>query len=1042
MKLIKKLSILLFLNSFLTFAQTPCSGGLAGSYPCDGITLQSYISAATMGAAEGQDSWGWTDPLDGQEYAIVALDNGTAFVNITDPINPVYLGRMNTHTGSSLWRDVKVYANHSYTVSDSNGNHGMQVFDLTQLRGLTGSPVVNFSETTHYNGFGSAHNIVINQDTGFAYVVGSNTFSGGPHFIDLSNPSNPVAAGGYSGSGYMHDAQILIYNGPDTEHNGKELIIGAFSGGSDDVRIIDVSNKNNVILIGIVSYSNKFYTHQGWFTNDKRFFIVGDEVDEENVGFNTRTLVFDMQDLDNPTLHYTYYGPTSAIDHNGYVRGNRFYLANYAAGMRVLKIDGLYDSPPSMTEINYFDVFPTNNSASFNGTWNVYPYFESGNLVVTGFGNENINGDGGLFILKDPLYDNVDPTVVCQSFTAILNKTTGSVTVGISDIDGGTTDNFPIIPANFSLTGQTTFTCDDIGTHNITLNYKDDYGNKSSCVATVFVEAETTAYLGGTSWSNGFPDIGSNIKISNNYHTNSLGNLSIDACTCEIDSGKTLTIGSNSYLNITKDIIVNGILVVEHEGSLKQIDDNATVTNNGTIEIIKTTTDFDDPTDFTILSSPMTSEKRNGVFSSSAVTMNHLTANFIPHPDVQALDPAVNNFADDNGDNWEFFTNNESIIPGVGYLVGGTVGGGNINSIYTQGTLNNGIISYSTVFNGTQNSSPNIIGNPYASAIDGVKFINDNPLVGAIFYWEHLTTPTSSYPGYRSENWNMGDISILNSTGGIKAVNGGAIPSNYIPSGQGFGIKASAGGTVTFNNSMRVKGNNTGYRNPETTSEKLILKVTNQTYHLESSTLIGFTELATNEFDPNYDASRLGTPISIYSILNDKELTIQGRSIFTKEQIIPLGFRTMVEEIQEYKISISSFEGDLLNTVNIFLKDNELDLITNLSEIDYSFSSSEGFLNDRFLLFFENKELLIETESILNSILVYPNPTKDTFNILSPKAKIITVVISDLRGRIVKSFDLNNEENIQIDISSLNPSMYLIVINTEYGTVTKRIFRY
>jgi len=1035
------LTLFLILNTIVFYSQTPCSGGMAGTYPCDGITLQSYISAATMGAAEGQDSWGWTDPLDGQEYAIVALDNGTAFVNITDPINPIYLGRMNTHTGSSLWRDVKVYANHSYTVSDSNGNHGMQVFDLTQLRGLTGSPVVNFPETAHYNGFGSAHNIVINQDTGFAYVVGSNTFSGGPHFIDLSNPSNPVAAGGYSGSGYMHDAQILVYNGPDTEHNGKELIIGAFSGGSDDVRIIDVSDKNNIDLIGIVSYSNKYYTHQGWFTDDKRFFIVGDEVDEENVGFNTRTLVFDMQDLDNPTLHYIYYGSTKAIDHNGYVRGNRFYLANYAAGMRVLKIDGLYDSPPSMTEINYFDVYPSSNSASFNGTWNVYPFFESGNLVVTGFGNENINGDGGLFILKDPLYDNVDPTVICQPYTATLDKLTGTVTIDATDIDGGTTDNFPIISANFSITGQTTFTCDDIGTHNITLNYKDDYGNKSSCSRTVTVIAETTTYLGGANWTNGFPGIGSNVKISTDYNTNAAGNGSIDGCTCEIDTGKKLTVTSNKYLNITKDIIVNGDLIVEHQGSVVQIDDNALVTNNGTIEAKKTTSTFDDPTDFTILSSPMTSEKRDGVYTSSAVTMNHITANFIPHPGVQALDPAVNNFADDNGNNWEFYTNNESIIPGVGYLVGGTTGGGNINSIYTQGTLNNGIITFPIVYNGTQNGSPNILGNPYASALDGVKFINDNPIVDAIYYWEHLTAPISNYPGYRSENWNMGDISFLNSTGGVVAVNGGTTPSNFIPSGQGFGIKANAAGTVTFNNSMRVTENNTGYRNQETPIERMYLKITNETYALKSTMLIGFSELATNDYDPNYDAIRLATPISIYSLLNDKELTIQGRSVFTTEHIIPLGFRTQIEEYQEYTISLSDFEGDFLDNVDVFIKDIELNTFTNLSQTNYNFYSNESHQNDRFILYFESNEILIGDENLLDKIIIYPNPTKEILNISSPNASIKNIIITDFRGRTIINNEIITEEDVQIDVSSLNSAMYFIKIITNQGSVTKKFFK-
>ncbi|HAT67834.1 MAG TPA: regulator, partial [Flavobacteriaceae bacterium] len=440
------LALLLILPQYL-LAQTPCSGGMAGSYPCNGITLQSYISAATMGAAEGQDSWGWTDPLDGKEYAIVALDNGTAFVDITNPVSPTYLGRLNTQTGSSLWRDVKVFNNHAYIVSDANGNHGMQIFDLTRLRTVV-SPPVSFTQDgwetwgTSGSNRGRAHNIIINEDSGYAYVSGVSPYiSGGLVIFNLNiDPKNPTLVATYSAGGYCHDAQVVIYDGPDPDHQGKEILIGSFSS-SDFVRILGVTNKASITQIGVIDYTNKQYTHQGWFTEDKRFFIVGDELDEQSVGFNTRTLVFDLQDLDNPVLHYIYNGPTPAIDHNGYVRDNRYYLANYSAGMRILKVDGLYAPTPSMTEVNYFDTYPATNSASFNATWNVYPYFDSGNLIATGFGNESVSGDGGLFVLRDPNYDNADPVAVCQNITATLDKTTGTVTIDALDVDGGSTDN-------------------------------------------------------------------------------------------------------------------------------------------------------------------------------------------------------------------------------------------------------------------------------------------------------------------------------------------------------------------------------------------------------------------------------------------------------------------------------------------------------------------------------------------------------------------------------------------------------------------------
>lgn len=124
----------------------------------------------------------------------MGLTTGTVFVDVSDPTAPVYVGFLPTHTSSSNWRDIKTYADHAFIVSEASG-HGMQVFDLTQLRMATSTPVT-FSNTAHYNGFGSAHNIVINEDTGFAYAVGTATESGGLHMINIQNPSSPVYAGG------------------------------------------------------------------------------------------------------------------------------------------------------------------------------------------------------------------------------------------------------------------------------------------------------------------------------------------------------------------------------------------------------------------------------------------------------------------------------------------------------------------------------------------------------------------------------------------------------------------------------------------------------------------------------------------------------------------------------------------------------------------------------------------------------------------------------------------------------------------------------
>lgn len=363
-------------NTPIIACSTESDGGI---YQSCGINFVSSISLSEMGATGGNDSWGWTDPSNGKEYVIMCLNNGTAFIDISTPESPIYLGKLPTATENSSWRDAKVYQNHAFIVSEAAG-HGMQVFDLTSLRNVT-NPPQTFTANTTYTGFGNAHNIVINENTGYAYGVGTSTFGGGPHFVNIQDPTNPVAAGGFisdGGDAYSHDAQVVTYNGPDTDYTGREILIGS---NQIEIVIADITDKNNPITISTINYENIGYTHQGWFTENQRFFLLGDELDEQRVGFNTRTVVFDFEDLDNPKFHMNYIGSTPAIDHNGYVKGNKFYLANYRAGIRIIDISDI--ASMSMTEIGYIDTFPSNDSAGFSGAWNVYPYFESGNIVIS-----------------------------------------------------------------------------------------------------------------------------------------------------------------------------------------------------------------------------------------------------------------------------------------------------------------------------------------------------------------------------------------------------------------------------------------------------------------------------------------------------------------------------------------------------------------------------------------------------------------------------------------------------------------------------------
>lgn len=393
----------MLLISLVTYSQTPCIGNDSNGFPCDNFDLMNHFNKATLSNQDGSDIWGWTDPLNNNEYAIVTFEDKTCFLDITDPINPVYLGFLNTNAGVNYWRDVKVYQNHAFIVADNVGSHGMQVFDLTRLRNVS-SPPENFTaDTTLTNGWngstiGSCHNIVINETVGMAYLIGCGSANGGgPIFIDISTPTSPVAVGDYTAEGYTHDAQVVTYDGPDTDHTGKEILIAS---NEDKVVIVDVSNPALPVKISEAAYSNTAYTHQGWFSSDKKYFLVGDEHDELNFGGNTRTIVFNFTDLDNPVYHSQYTGGSGAIDHNLYVKDNLVFEANYTSGLRVLDISDINN----IAEVGYFDTYPENNNTSFNGSWSVYPYFESGNVIIS-----DINR--GLFIVSPSGTLSIDDAV-------------------------------------------------------------------------------------------------------------------------------------------------------------------------------------------------------------------------------------------------------------------------------------------------------------------------------------------------------------------------------------------------------------------------------------------------------------------------------------------------------------------------------------------------------------------------------------------------------------------------------------------------------
>jgi choice-of-anchor B domain-containing protein len=409
-----------------------CENSRAGQFACLNVDLRSHMTIDELGAGRAvrlNDLWGWTDSTENRNYALVGLTDGTAFVDVSDPDVPVYRGFL-PRTGaarSAVWRDIKVQGHYAFIVADGSGPHGMQVFDLNDLRGGSSVPAT-FREAARYDEIGSAHNIVIDEDIPFAFITGvssGRTCSGGLHMVDISDPLNPSFSGCFTDirtrRGYSHDAQCVVYHGPDLTFSGQQICIGS---NENAISIVDVTDKRIPIRLGIGSYPDAIYVHQGWLTEDHAYFLQDDELDERTSGRTTRTLIWDVSDLSDPVLIKEFFSNVNSSDHNQYVLGSYSYQANYSSGLRILDISDIND--PVL--VGFFDTYPPDDEFGFSGAWSAYPFFGNGLVLVS-------SRDEGLFVLQT---GNLDVTVV-RSFKS--EKTTNSGSVRLSWMTRGERDN-------------------------------------------------------------------------------------------------------------------------------------------------------------------------------------------------------------------------------------------------------------------------------------------------------------------------------------------------------------------------------------------------------------------------------------------------------------------------------------------------------------------------------------------------------------------------------------------------------------------------
>jgi choice-of-anchor B domain-containing protein len=253
--------------------------------------------------------------------------------------------------------------------------------------------------TGYYNDLpsGRSHNIVVNPDSGYVYAVGAvprnDKCRSGLIFIDMSDPSKPFSPGCASQDGYVHDAQGVIYKGPQTKYQGREIVFGF---NENAFTIYDVTDKKTPKVISRTSYEGATYVHQGWLLNsDMEYLLMDDELDEQQgngpaADGKPVTYIWDVRDLEHPKNTGHYKGPVKSIDHNQYIHDMKAYQSNYGSGFRIMDVSSIPEDPTGggVEEAGFFDIYPEDDAdegggkTEFIGSWSSYAYFKSGYIFV------------------------------------------------------------------------------------------------------------------------------------------------------------------------------------------------------------------------------------------------------------------------------------------------------------------------------------------------------------------------------------------------------------------------------------------------------------------------------------------------------------------------------------------------------------------------------------------------------------------------------------------------------------------------------------
>lgn len=588
----------------------------------------------------------------------------------------------------------------------------------------------------------------------------------------------------------------------------------------------------------------------------------------------------------------------------------------------------------------------------------------------------------------------------------------------------------------------------------------------------------TTIWDGATStWSNGVPTNTSVAVINGDYDTTSYGN--IEACRLTVNSG-TLIVTDRHYVEVQNELINNANIIVRSEGAFVQINDSASITGSGTTIVEKQTAPANNWYEYTYWSSPVENASiANGLSDAQSDRrflfsgQNYLDA--LMESNNSNTYVAGQDGVDDNGNDWQRVNDATVMTPGVGYasthnrVIFESSPGSPKQFTYTfEGTMNNGEISVPVYRNDseTNDTNWNLIGNPYASAIDADLFLTTNPDVdGAIYFWSQNTPPNTTANGNEVFNFSDGDYAVINSFAEL-AGGDGVVPNRFIPSCQAFFVAyndsstpiSTSGsiseGSVTFNNLMRVRGeidNNQFFKSVNTKKptlkdiNKLRIDLTSNN-GVFSQIVVGYVDGATNYDDGSrFDVVRTAsskTNAILYSrvLESDTKYSIQGKSEkqLKLNEKIELGFLTNIKVPTTYKLSLNDLHGAFMNENSIYLKDRFLNKTHNLLDSGYTFTSEVGEFNDRFEIVFKSNPS--EDKIPNNNTAQIRTLGNDMFEFLSKKGQDIkSISIYDLLGNSI--YNLKGYSSNEIfELPKLGRTIYITRIELDNGSIVTKKF--